>query len=223
MKLFSTVAAAVASVSLSVVAAPAAAAVFISYTNTVDPSFDEVVLSTAQVGTTVSGVLADAGYVFDFTSSNVLEAKNGDQGFVVWGAPPSSGGNDTFSNIALNFQSLTSFTKVQGNLSFRGANRLATPAYGTIVANLVDGTTVVLATNHQFANSNPFQIYADGSTRIRSVGFSIYGANNAERGAIKIDGVSVAGAIPEPGAWALMIVGFGGAGVMIRRRRGAFA
>jgi hypothetical protein len=27
------------------------------------------------------------------------------------------------------------------------------------------------------------------------------------------------GAIPEPGAWALMIIGFGGAGAMLRRRR----
>lgn len=30
-------------------------------------------------------------------------------------------------------------------------------------------------------------------------------------------------AIPEPGAWALMIVGFGGAGALLRRRRGAMA
>ncbi|MBS0334045.1 MAG: PEPxxWA-CTERM sorting domain-containing protein [Proteobacteria bacterium] len=26
-------------------------------------------------------------------------------------------------------------------------------------------------------------------------------------------------AVPEPGAWALMILGFGGAGAMLRRRR----
>jgi hypothetical protein len=31
------------------------------------------------------------------------------------------------------------------------------------------------------------------------------------------------GAIPEPGTWALMILGFGGAGAMLRRRRAAFA
>ncbi|MDZ4376514.1 MAG: PEPxxWA-CTERM sorting domain-containing protein [Phenylobacterium sp.] len=27
------------------------------------------------------------------------------------------------------------------------------------------------------------------------------------------------GAVPEPGAWALMIMGFGAAGAMVRRRR----
>lgn len=32
-----------------------------------------------------------------------------------------------------------------------------------------------------------------------------------------------AGYVPEPGTWALMIIGFGGAGAMIRRRRAAFA
>lgn len=36
-----------------------------------------------------------------------------------------------------------------------------------------------------------------------------------------IDNVSVA--VPEPGVWALMIMGFGGAGAMLRRRRGALA
>jgi hypothetical protein len=32
-----------------------------------------------------------------------------------------------------------------------------------------------------------------------------------------------AGVVPEPGTWALMILGFGGAGAMLRRRRHAFA
>ena len=36
----------------------------------------------------------------------------------------------------------------------------------------------------------------------------------------QVSGPADLGGIPEPGAWALMIVGFGGAGAMLRRRRG---
>ena len=38
---------------------------------------------------------------------------------------------------------------------------------------------------------------------------------------IRIGGVVDVGVVPEPAAWALMILGFGGAGAMLRRRRGA--
>jgi len=34
-----------------------------------------------------------------------------------------------------------------------------------------------------------------------------------------LDGVSLTGGVPEPAAWALMILGFGGIGVAVRRRR----
>lgn len=34
-----------------------------------------------------------------------------------------------------------------------------------------------------------------------------------------LDKVSISGAIPEPGAWAMMLVGFGGLGAVMRRRR----
>jgi hypothetical protein len=36
---------------------------------------------------------------------------------------------------------------------------------------------------------------------------------------IRLGGVTAVGAIPEPGAWALMMLGFGGAGALLRRRR----
>jgi hypothetical protein len=38
-----------------------------------------------------------------------------------------------------------------------------------------------------------------------------------------LDGVSLTGGVPEPTVWTMMIMGFGGIGVMIRRRRGALA
>ncbi len=46
--------------------------------------------------------------------------------------------------------------------------------------------------------------------------------NIAARDAFCVDGCTT-GVVPEPGTWALMIIGFGGAGAMLRRRRHALA
>ncbi len=44
--------------------------------------------------------------------------------------------------------------------------------------------------------------------------------DNSMSSALLVDNVALqAGAVPEPGAWALMIMGFGGVGAMVRRRR----
>jgi hypothetical protein len=42
-------------------------------------------------------------------------------------------------------------------------------------------------------------------------------------GHIRIGGVGIDGSVPEPATWALMIMGFGGAGALLRRRRSALA
>jgi hypothetical protein len=64
-----------------------------------------------------------------------------------------------------------------------------------------------------------FRVYYDfGGAKVTSVTF---GSTND---AFEFDGIggNVA-AIPEPGTWALMIMGFGGAGAMLRRRKAALA
>lgn len=60
----------------------------------------------------------------------------------------------------------------------------------------------VLSSNTSGPNSNTFTVAA------RDV-------------CVSVGGVCVNGAVPEPGAWALMILGFGSAGAMLRRRRNA--
>ena len=47
--------------------------------------------------------------------------------------------------------------------------------------------------------------------------------NEASRGFVDYVTISNDGAVPEPAAWALMLVGFGTMGAMLRRRRQAFA
>lgn len=49
-----------------------------------------------------------------------------------------------------------------------------------------------------------------------------YIVSGTGKGSVSPD-ITISGGIPEPGTWALMILGFGGAGAMIRRRRMAFA
>lgn len=78
----------------------------------------------------------------------------------------------------------------------------AIPSNGFFYANAIDGQTI-----------DRFSIATNGSFQdLRQV--RIGGVVNLA------DGV---GPIPEPGAWALMILGFGGAGGMLRRRRAAIA
>jgi hypothetical protein len=61
-----------------------------------------------------------------------------------------------------------------------------------------------------------FRVYYDfNGAKVSSITFQS-GSN-----AFEFDGL--AGVVPEPGTWALMIMGFGGAGAMIRRRRAALA
>ena len=53
-----------------------------------------------------------------------------------------------------------------------------------------------------------------------------YGADEANPISFYTDGNPITvtvSAVPEPATWAMMIIGFGGAGVAIRRRRQAFA
>jgi PEP-CTERM motif len=61
-----------------------------------------------------------------------------------------------------------------------------------------------------------------GLTSGQSYTLTFQGAANSDETAF-IDQVSATGGVPEPAAWALMILGFGGAGAALRGRRRALA
>ena len=63
----------------------------------------------------------------------------------------------------------------------------------------------------------PIDLYAFMSFRQQDI-FTLDYRHYADVG-VKID--SVTGGVPEPGAWALMLTGFGGMGALLRRRRAA--
>jgi hypothetical protein len=89
-----------------------------------------------------------------------------------------------------------------------------------------DGSTQDYAL-YPYSNSGFFGITSDLGVRSIHVAYS---DARTTGGAIQIDNLTVAaatttggaGVVPEPTTWALMILGFGSAGAMLRRRRTAF-
>lgn len=59
--------------------------------------------------------------------------------------------------------------------------------------------------------------YNFGSDMVTRIEFTSTGQS------FEFDGLAATVAVPEPGTWALMIMGFGGAGAMLRRRKAALA
>lgn len=91
-----------------------------------------------------------------------------------------------------------------GGLTFAGLNAVFD----------LNGRLTASGTGNRFdSNANKFwfmgHIQPDGSDSI----------NIAAKDAFCIEGCRVDTPVPEPGTWALMIIGFGGAGAMLRQRR----
>jgi hypothetical protein len=71
--------------------------------------------------------------------------------------------------------------------------------------------------------------FFDVTTRLDTtktlVGFSLFGNSDGNPPVTRVDDflINVGGGVPEPGTWAMMLLGFGAIGVMMRRRRNAEA
>ncbi|MDZ4373435.1 MAG: PEPxxWA-CTERM sorting domain-containing protein [Phenylobacterium sp.] len=96
--------------------------------------------------------------------------------------------------------------------------------YNKLTFNLEGGGTQVMEGDQIWGGFPPgtgdrslgYRVYYDfGGARVSSITFE------SSSNSFEFDGL--AGAIPEPATWAMMIMGFGAAGSMIRSRRRAFA
>jgi hypothetical protein len=85
---------------------------------------------------------------------------------------------------------------------------------------LSDGTTqdVTIASP---TGSEPFGIQADAGTYITSVAINTTSGTYNTFKQLRLGGLALNGnpAVPEPASWALMLLGFGGIGMAMRRRR----
>ncbi|MGZ6039322.1 MAG: FxDxF family PEP-CTERM protein [Phenylobacterium sp.] len=103
--------------------------------------------------------------------------------------------------------------------------------FTTNLSNNIDFTSVTL-------DGNPFDINSSGQVEFRSINNVLVtdgpqslvvsgtsGGNGSYSGTLSFEtaGITIGGAggVPEPAAWALMIVGFGGVGATLRARRRA--
>lgn len=114
------------------------------------------------------------------------------------------------------------------SLSWLEAGRPANGAFGNesydvLLNSLVLGS-FASTTGQPFTarTTGPFALVSGQSYTLTFQGTTTYLGSSETDNTAYIDQValnSTAGVVPEPAAWALMIVGFGGAGAMLRRRR----
>jgi len=204
------------------ISTPAAAAVTI--TSSVCASCENVHLvpggdltdNVAQ-GTTQGGVIAGV------TFTGLEPIATGEGNGLPWVAAVDGG--MTYLDVSLN-PGFT-FTLAGFNL-----NDLPGNDSWSVRVSAFDGATLKASEVFTESNNTKFKIAATGSDVLTHFQIQLLTGPNGGAapldgavqldgvGQVRIDGVAV---VPEPTTWALMILGFGGAGAMLRRRRTALA
>lgn len=121
-----------------------------------------------------------------------------------------------FASLALNLTGGVTYTaNYDLAANRRGGTDFLTVMFGSASANY----TLV-----SVSGSDPFTTqslsFTPGSTGTYNLSFSAAGGDNV--GPL-LDNVTISAAVPEPATWAMMILGFGAAGAVMRRRRTALA
>jgi hypothetical protein len=166
-----------------------------------DNSSNDVLLAVATVNQDNSKVT--------FTSSDTFDTDTGGEAVVADG---NGGGQDPFNNLNLAFEHPWG----QVTFSFDGG----TASVMTLVVNGTTTFTGGVGGNCSFCvignGETKFTITGD-VTPITTLAFTF----DPEVGSGRQFRVRDVGqtSVPEPGAWAMMIMGFGGIGAMVRRRR----
>jgi hypothetical protein len=146
---------------------------------------------------------------------------------------------ETISQFAFNAGDLVTLSFSAGGNQREGTDGLyggfrffgAAPAYDTITLGSFSSyqeptsPTRMLIGVDSLASTDPYQIYTI-SFRAHSAGSlsAVIGTSSDDNMGPLLDNVSLSlAAIPEPSSWTLLILGFGGVGALLRRRREVLA
>lgn len=184
---------------MAFVAAPAAAQV--TFTGTSAGCFGAACAPT--VGASVNGGLTFTGSSFNQTTDNtgflaLGGTSDGLGTFTLTGAP------DTYTGDI--FRLLVTFTAPTG----------ASPG-NSMFETLLQGTVTGMNAGGVFVNfDNATRTFASSAGPFT---FALNDVSISSNSSTQIVSGQIQAAVPEPGTWAMMLIGFGGMGVALRRRR----
>lgn len=232
--------AALATMTVCAIGSPAAATVTIDTTQSgvtldfggVGPGYaDKIKNNSTPDGTTIT-LISDSGYLIDYIGTGlgvggVLQAAGGGGGFA-----HVTGSNGQIGGLTIDPQGTVGFSAIDFNIGFD--NGIAQSYHTGDISLYIAGQAmpVVFSSVLFNSNQNKFSVYGtpgmvfsairfdnmsyvfDGSKK--SASFSVGSAAESMR---QVSAEFVPGGVPEPSTWAMMLLGFLGTGMAVRRRR----
>lgn len=203
-------------------AAPASSAVVISFANV---TTDENVLFASSTATPATSVVAEtnqSNFDVTFTNSLGLLADASGQSSVRNPDTTATPGGNLYGTTTVGIESGVSFATAEFNLpGIPGPPPPPEADFAIVTAFLVGGGTFTTTIpGLSLVGNGENRIGISGTAGERFTGFSIQltpaGAGVGSLTQVRLGGV--AGAVPEPATWGMMIVGFGMLGAAVRRR-----
>lgn len=193
----------------SLVSVPASAAVIFTFTpgaSAPSAGFESVnTFNTAAEQTAVTGANFQfcTGGISGVCAPPANSALQGTPYLAVLGGGMASIDLDSVSALQFDYGSIDSYNTI--TIFSTGADPVIIP--GVNFVNAADGNQVAPGTNGLFT------VTGNAGERFNRITFA------SSQNSLEVDNLAVATAVPEPGTWAMMLLGFGAMGFAMRRRR----